>query len=63
MDKSIDRQISDSIETGSPVETEILRMVLLSATEITEMTRFEKRKKKKKKKQGLITLIHLLSAV
>ena len=54
MDKSIDRQIS-----GSPVETEILRMVFLSATEITEMTRF----KKKKKSSGWITLIHLLNAV
>ena len=33
---------SDSIETGSPVETEIVRVVSLSKTEITEITRFKK---------------------
>ena len=32
--------ILDSIETGSPVETEIVRVVSLSTTEITEITRF-----------------------
>ena len=35
--------ISDSIEKGSPVETEILKMVCLSTTEITEITRLQKR--------------------
>ena len=34
--------ISDSVETGSPVEIEIVRVVSLSTTEITETTRFEK---------------------
>ena len=37
--------ISDSIEAGSPVETEIVRVVSLSTTEITEITRFKKKKK------------------
>ena len=32
---------SDSIETGSPIETEIVRVVSLSTTEITEITRFK----------------------
>ena len=34
--------ISDSIETDSSVETEIVRVVSLSPTEITEITRFKK---------------------
>ena len=33
---------SYSIETGSPVETEIVRVVSLSTTEIIEITRFVK---------------------
>ena len=35
--------ISDSIETGSPVETEMVRVVFRSTKEITEITRFEKK--------------------
>ena len=31
---------SDSFETGTPVETEIVKVVSLSTTEITEITRF-----------------------
>ena len=42
---------SDSIETDSPVKTEIIRVVSLSTTEITEITRF-----KKKNLQGKDTL-------
>ena len=42
--------ILDSIETISPVETEIVRVVSVSTMEITEMTRL--RKKKKKDLQG-----------
>ena len=34
--------VSDSIETGSPVESEIVRVVSLSTTEITEITRSKK---------------------
>ena len=34
--------ISDSIETNSPVETEIVGVVTHSATEITEITLFKK---------------------
>ena len=34
--------VSDSIETGSPVETEKVRVISLSTTEITEITRFKK---------------------
>ena len=45
---------SDSIETGSPVESEIVRVVSLSPTEITEITRLQK----KMDQQGLDTLIH-----
>ena len=33
---------SDSIETGLPVKTEIVRVVSLSTTEITEITRLKK---------------------
>ena len=33
--------ISDCIETGSPRETEIVRVVSLSTTEIPETTRFK----------------------
>ena len=36
--------ISDSIETGSHVETEIVRVVSLGTTEITEITRLKKKK-------------------
>ena len=35
--------ISDSIETGPPVESEIVRVVSLSTTEITEITRFRRK--------------------
>ena len=35
------RTISDSTETCSPVESEIVRVVSLSATEVNEMTRFK----------------------
>ena len=38
--------ISDSIEIGSPVESEMVRVVSLSTTEISELTRFKKKKKK-----------------
>ena len=48
--------ISDSIETGSTVETELVRVVSLSTREITEITRL-KRKKKKNDLQGPNTLI------
>ena len=34
--------ISDSIETDSPVKSEIMRVVSLSTKEITKITRFEK---------------------
>ena len=34
--------ISDSIETGTPVESEIVRVVSLSTTEISEKARFKK---------------------
>ena len=44
--------ISYSIETGSPAETEIIRMVFLRTTEITKITRF----KKKNDLQGQDTL-------
>ena len=33
--------ILDSIETGSPLETETARVVSISTTEITEITRFK----------------------
>ena len=33
---------TDSIETGPPVESEIVRVVYLNTTEITEITRFKK---------------------
>ena len=36
---------SDAIETGSPLETEIVRVVPLSITEMTEITLFKKKKK------------------
>ena len=36
--------ISDSIETGSPVKTEIAKVISLSTTELTEITRFKKKK-------------------
>ena len=34
--------ISDSVETGSPVKTEMVKGVSFSTTEITEITRFKK---------------------
>ena len=37
--------ISDSNETGSPVKTQIVRVVSLSITERTKMTQFKKKKK------------------
>ena len=40
--KKITLSISDSIETGSPVESEIVRVFFLSTTGITEITRFTK---------------------
>ena len=36
--------ISDSIETGKPIETEIVKVVFISTTEITEITRFKKKR-------------------
>ena len=33
--------ISDSVETGSPVESEIVRVVSLRTAELTEITRFK----------------------
>ena len=39
--------ISDSIETGSPVESEIVKTVSLRTTEITEVIRLRKTAKKK----------------
>ena len=45
--------ISDSIVTGTPVESEIERVVSLSTTKISEITRF---KKKIPDPQGLNTL-------
>ena len=38
--------ILDSIQTDSPVESEIVRVVSLSTTEITEITRLKKQNKK-----------------
>ena len=35
--------ISDSIETGPPFETDIVRVVSLSTTETSEITRFKNR--------------------
>ena len=35
--------ISDSIETGPPIETDIVRVVSLSTTETSEITRFKNR--------------------
>ena len=49
--------ISDSSETGLPVESKILRVVSLITREITEITRL---KKKKKKLLGPYTLIYLI---
>ena len=50
--------ISDSIETGSPVETEIVRVISLRTTEITEIIRLKKKKKtillKKRKKTVIL---------
>ena len=37
--------ISDSIETGLPVETEIVRVVSFTLTEVAEITRLKKKKK------------------
>ena len=37
---------SDSIETGSPVEIKIVKVISLSATEITRITRFKDKRKK-----------------
>ena len=34
---------SDSTETGSPVESEIVRVVSVSTMEITDITRFKKK--------------------
>ena len=45
--------ISDSIETGSNVETEIVRVVSLSTTEITEITRLKTKQKNNNKKKKL----------
>ena len=50
--------ILDSIKTGPPVETEIVRVVSLSTTEITEITQLKK-KKKKNDLQGKDTLVKL----
>ena len=36
--------VSDFIEKGSTVETEIVRVISLSRTEITEITRLKKKK-------------------
>ena len=41
--KEINLTISDSIETGSRVESEIVRVISLSTTEIIGITRFKKR--------------------
>ena len=61
METTLTSGISDSIETGSLVETKIVRVVSLSKTEITAEKHSFKKMKKKKKKGGdvkeIITLI------
>ena len=42
--------ISDSIEIGSPVDSEIVRVLSLRKTAIAEITRFKKKKEEEKKK-------------
>ena len=54
--REITLTISDSIETGLQVETEIERVVSLSTTEITEITRLKK--KKKTRSSGSFTLMN-----
>ena len=46
--------ISDSIQTGSPVEKEIVRVVSLTTTEITENNTISKKKRNLKRKNGII---------
>ena len=48
--------ISDFIEIGSPVETEIVRVVSHSTTEMSDITRL----KKKPRSSGMDTLIACL---
>ena len=43
--------ISESIDTGSVIEIEIVRVVSLSATEVTEITRFKEKIKHTHKKK------------
>ena len=50
--------ISGSIETVSPVESERVRVVSLSSTEITEITRFQKTDV-----QGMDTLPNMLTVI
>ena len=60
MQREITVAITDSIETVSSVESEIVRVVSFSTTEITKITRLFK-KKKKNKLQGADTLSSLFT--